>query len=125
MHTNQPILQQACHIVFLIALIFLAVCLLLCLLRAIKGPRVADRIVAANMMGTMVMVIIGILSLFLGEGYLMDICIIYALISFLAVIVLTKVYTGVYLEAREQAQASQKEAADSGNQPNCQQEDLK
>ena len=124
MQTNQPILQQACQIVFIFALIFLAICLLLCLLRAIKGPRVADRIVAANMMGTMVMVIIGILSLLLDEGYLMDICIIYALISFLAVIVLTKVYTGVYLEAKEQEQASHKNTVDSENQPDGRQEEV-
>ena len=50
------------------------------------------------MMGTIVMVIIAILAIMLGEGYLVDICIIYAMISFLAVIVLTKVYMGVYRE---------------------------
>ena len=31
----------------------------------------------------------------------MDICLIYAMLSFLAVVVLTKVYTGVYLERRD------------------------
>lgn len=58
----------------------------------------ADRIVAVNMIGTMVMVIIAILALLLNEGYLVDICLIYAMISFLAVIVLTKVYMGVHSE---------------------------
>ena len=38
------------------------------------------------------------LALQMGEGYLVDICLIYAMISFLAVVVLTKVYTGVYRE---------------------------
>ena len=37
-----------------------------------------------------------------NEGYLVDICIIYAMISFLAVIVLTKVYMGVYQEKKEE-----------------------
>ena len=41
------------------------------------------------------------LHIILHEGYLVDICIIYALISFLTVIVLTKVYMGVYLEKKE------------------------
>lgn len=94
-------LQNAYHIVFVAALVFLAVMLLLCFIRAVRGPRVADRIVAVNMMGTMVMVIIAILALLLKEGYLVDICIIYAMISFLAVVVLTKVYLGVYQERRE------------------------
>ena len=89
-------LEQAYHILFMAVLIVLAVLLMLCLVRAIIGPRVADRIVSVNMMGTM-----AILALMLGEGYLVDICIIYAMISFLAVIVLTKVCMGVYLEKKE------------------------
>lgn len=94
-------LKNAYHILFLAALIFLALMLICCLIRAVRGPRIADRIVAVNMMGTMVMVMIAILALLLHEGYLVDICIIYAMISFLAVIVLTKVYMGVYRERRE------------------------
>ena len=81
-------------------LIFLALMVVLCLIRAIIGPRIADRIVATNMMGTMIMVIIAILALMMQEGYLVDICLIYAMISFLAVIVLTKVYMGVYQEKK-------------------------
>ena len=80
---------------FTVVLIVLAVLVILCLIRAIIGPRIADRIVSVNMMGTMVIVIIAILTVMLKEGYLADICIIYAMISFLAVIVLTKVYMGV------------------------------
>ena len=56
---------------------------------------------AVNMMGTMVMVIIAVLAVMMQEGYLVDICLIYAMISFLAVIVLTKVYMGVYIEKKE------------------------
>lgn len=93
-------LEQAYHVLFVAALIFLAVMVVLCLVRAIIGPRIADRIVAINMMGTMIMVIIAILALMLEEGYLADICIIYAMISFLAVIVLTKVYMGVYQQKK-------------------------
>ena len=99
-----PGLEQAYQMLFSGALIFLAVRLILCLVRAIKGPRVADRIIAVNMMGTMVMVIIGILAVKMQEGYLVDICLIYAMISFLAVIVLTKVYTGVYKEKKEKGE---------------------
>ena len=90
------------HIVFIAALIFLAVMLMLCLIRAIIGPRIADRIVSVNMMGTIVMVMIAILALMQEEGYLVDICLIYAMISFLAVIVLTKVYMGEYIQKKEE-----------------------
>lgn len=86
------------------AILFLAIMLILCLIRAVLGPRVADRIVAVNMMGTMIMVMIAILALLLKEDWLIDICIIYAMISFLAVIVLTKVYMGVWLERKKKGE---------------------
>lgn len=94
-------LERAYEVFFTGALIVLAVLVVLCLVRAIIGPRVADRIVSVNMTGTMVIVMIAILALMLEEGYLADICLIYAMISFLAVIVLVKVYMGVYLEGKK------------------------
>ena len=92
------------HNLYITILVILAVMLFPCLIRAVKGPRIADRLVSVNMMGIMVMVMIAILALMLDEGYLADICLIYAMISFLAVIVLVKVYMGVYLEGKEKGQ---------------------
>lgn len=92
-------LVETCKLyTFIGVLIFLAIILFACLIRAIMGPRVADRVIAVNMMGTVVMVMISILALLLKEGYLMDICLIYACISFLAVVVITKIYLGVFAE---------------------------
>ena len=85
---------------YIAVLVILAVMLFVCLIRAVRGPRVADRIMAVNMMGTMVMVMISILAMKMKEGYLIDICLIYAMISFLSVIVITKVYMGVYREKK-------------------------
>lgn len=110
-------LEQAYNVLLTALLIVLAVLVVLCLIRAIIGPRVADRIVAVNMMGTMVIVMIAVLALMLGEGYLADICIIYALISFLAVIVLTKVYMGVYLEKKEAERRKTGQAGLGAEQP--------
>lgn len=101
-------LESAYQILFTGVLIILALLLLLCLIRAVAGPRIADRIVAANMMGTIVIVTIAILALMLGEGYLADICIIYAMISFLAVIVLTKVYMGAYRQEKEREEREER-----------------
>ena len=100
-----------CYEYFLIGiLIFLSIMLILVLIKACMGPSVADRIVCINMMGTMVMVMIAVLAILLKEGYLVDICIIYAMISFLAVVVLTKVYMGIYKERqiREQKEGGEK-----------------
>ena len=90
-----------------------AVLLLLCLIRAVVGPRIADRLVAVNMITTMVTVMIAILAVLKGEGYLIDICLIYAMISFLAVVVLSRIYIGVYRE--EKYQQKRKEEKRNGN----------
>lgn len=94
-------LHSVTDVFMTVVLIILAILSVLCLIRSILGPKVADRLVAVNMLGTMVMVIIGTLAVKMNEGFLTDICIIYAMISFLAVIVGTKVYTGVYLEKKQ------------------------
>ena len=90
--------------VFYGILCVIAIMLVLCLIRAIIGPRITDRVVAVNMIGTMVMVGIAVLSVIKNEGYLVDICLIYAMISFLGVVVLTRIYTGVYREAKAKEQ---------------------
>ena len=98
--------------IFHIIIVMLALLTIACLVRAVRGPSIADRLVAVNMMGTIVMVIIAVLALLMDEEYLVDICLIYAMISFLAVVVLTKVYTGVYIEYRERSGEKKKPEKD-------------
>lgn len=106
---NLTYLQIAHMGIYWLVLFVLAVMLFACLIRAVRGPRIADRIVAGNMMGTMVMVIIAVLALMLDEDYLADICLIYAMISFLAVTVLAKVYMGIYEEKKKKADQTQQD----------------
>ena len=106
-------LAQAYEILFVAVLVILAVFLMLSLVRAIIGPRVADRIVAINMMGTQTLAIIAILAVMKQAGYLVDICLIYAMTSFLAVIVLCKVYMGVYRQ-RKEGKEEEEETEDGG-----------
>ena len=95
---------NAYDVLFQSALVVLAVMTLLCLIRAIQGPRIADRIVSINMISTLTIAMICILAIRQNQGYLMDVALIYALIGFLAVVVLCKVYMGITLEARERKQ---------------------
>lgn len=83
--------------VFLKAIIVLSsVLVFICLIRAAKGPTIADRLVAVNMIGTQVIIIICVLTVLMKEMWLADIACVYAMISFLAVVVLTKIYIGIY-----------------------------
>ena len=83
--------MDAYDYLFTAATLCLAVGLFFALLRAIRGPRVADRIMGINMIGTIVSATLAILSVWLRQSWLLDVCILYALISFLAVVVLAKV----------------------------------
>ncbi len=81
-------------------LIVLAVLVLLVLIKAVRGKSLTERMVPINMIGTMVMVMIMLLSILLGESGLLDVALLYSLLSFLAVVVLSKVYIGVDKERR-------------------------
>ncbi len=95
------LLNKGCDWLLTSAVIVLAVLIIVSLIRSVRGPRIADRIIAVNMIGTMVILILAILSVYLEESYLVDVCLIYAMISFLGVVVLCKVYTGVYLQKKQ------------------------
>ena len=99
-------IASAYQILYTIALIVLALGCLLAMIRAIKGPRIADRVVSVNMIGTMTMLAIAILSMALPhQNYLLDVCLIYVMISFLAVVVLSKIYITVHLDKQEKQNA--------------------
>ena len=91
-------LSDAYEILFGGAVIVLLCVMFGCLIRAVRGPEIADRIVSVNMLGTCTIMIICILSLWLKQSYLLDVALIYAMISFLAVVVLVRVYLGVHRE---------------------------
>lgn len=68
-----------------------SLCALACLIRAIIGPRISDRLIGANMTGTQVITLVAMLCVITGEEGLIDIAIIYAMLSFISVAVLTKI----------------------------------
>ena len=101
------------------SLVFLGITVSLCLWLGIRGPRFTDRVVAVNMIGTKSILLIAALSLFLEESYLLDVCLIYSLISFLAVVVLTKTYMLAFnreASAKSDGASSDKDK-DSGGTP--------
>ena len=97
------------HWVLLITMICLAIALLFCLLRAILGPRFTDRLIAVNLVGTKTIILICVIAMYIGESYLVDVALVYALISFLAVVVLANVYKSSF--DKEQAEKRKGENA--------------
>ncbi|MBP3454501.1 MAG: sodium:proton antiporter [Clostridia bacterium] len=99
-------MTEAYSVLYNVTLGILGLFLLACLVRAIIGPRIADRLIAINMMGTLIVIIICVLAFLMGEGYLVDVAIIYVMLSFLAVVLLTKIYMGVYHEKRRREEGN-------------------
>ena len=93
--------ENAYTVLYTGLLILLAAAAVLCLIRAIAGPRIADRVVSVNMIGTQVIIMMAVLSVVFSESWLADVCLIYAMFSFVGVSVLTKVYVGVHVEYKQ------------------------
>lgn len=88
-------MERAYEIVFTSSLCIFAFYMFICLFRAVKGPTTADRVISINMIGTIVNMIIIVLALMMNEGFLIDIALIYALLSFLAVVLLARLFISV------------------------------
>ena len=85
-------ITAAYQLVYRIVLVWFGFLLFVMLVRSVIGPRITDRILSINMIGTMVICCICILSCYLQEDFLMDVALLYAMVSFLAVLILAAVY---------------------------------
>ena len=79
-----------------VSTIFLSLLLFACIIRAILGPRITDRIVAINLICAKAIIMIAVLSFLRSDDSLLDIAIVYSMISFLVVVVLSKCYTSLH-----------------------------
>ncbi len=84
--------EAAYHYLYMTVLILFALLATVMMIRAIIGPRITDRVLSVNMIGTIVISCIAVLSVMLKESYLVDVALIYAMISFISVLILISVY---------------------------------
>ena len=85
-------MAQAYDSLLTAAMIILGLVLFACLFRTVKGPSTADRMISINMTCTAVIMMILLLTLLLKEDWLCDIALVYALLSFLAVVLLVRIF---------------------------------
>lgn len=97
------------------AMIFLAITMIFCLVRAFVGPRFTDRILAINVINTKTVILIAVLAMVLGEGYLVDISIVYGVLGFLSVVVLSRLYLNDYLNKKSKSKLKGGEFHDSNH----------
>ncbi len=87
-------------IIMLASLITLSISIIAIFIRALAGPRVADRIICINMIGTKIIIIICLIASLLKEDFIIDVAIVYALINFVSMVVLTFAYKHSYLKSK-------------------------
>ena len=90
------LIEQCYSYLFWGALVVLAVGILAALVYIIRARLTVDRIIGINLTGTLVAIIIAILAYLLGEDYLADVAIVYVVLSFIAVMMLCRIYINLY-----------------------------
>ncbi len=87
-------MDNAFSVLYLVVIISLIAAMLFGLIRAIIGPTRSDRILGINMIGSLSTAVLAILAVMMKQSWLLDVCLIYCLISFLTVVVLARVHIG-------------------------------
>jgi multicomponent Na+:H+ antiporter subunit F len=62
------------------------------LVRAFRGPTLYDRVMAANMIGTLTVLMVAVLGFMAERPEFLDIALVYVLISFVSTIAVLRVY---------------------------------
>ena len=89
--------SELTHGFLLVCVAFLGVMEIFCLIRAILGPRISDRIVGINMIGTQIIISAALVALLLGEADIAaDIVLVFAFLNFLSVVIITRIYINIY-----------------------------
>lgn len=73
-------------------------CTLFVLFRVLFGPSAADRIVAVDILGILIVGLLALLGLFYKQSFFMDIGLIWALLSFVASLAFSKILEGRFLD---------------------------
>ena len=97
-------IQQCYDYLFWGVLVALALCVAAVLIYILKAHLTVDRIIGINLIGTLVVIIICVLTHLLGEDYLADIAIIYVVMSCIAVMMVCRIYIDVFDRRRKEKQ---------------------
>jgi len=78
---------------FVIVSIVILIAIAVGLVRAFRGPTLYDRVMAANMIGTLTVLMVAVLGFMTGRPEFLDIALVYVLISFVSTIAVLRVVT--------------------------------
>ena len=76
---------------YVVITIVILIAIAIGLVRAFRGPTLYDRVLAANMIGTLTVLMVAVLGFMSGRPEFLDIALVYVLISFVSTIAVLKV----------------------------------
>ena len=76
---------------FIIVSVVILIAIAVGLVRAFRGPTLYDRVMAANMIGTLTVLMVAVLGFMTGRPEFLDIALVYVLISFVSTIAVLRV----------------------------------
>jgi multicomponent Na+:H+ antiporter subunit F len=76
---------------YVVITIVILVAIAIGLVRAFRGPTLYDRVLAANMIGTLTVLMVAVLGFMTGRPEFLDIALVYVLISFVSTIAVLRV----------------------------------
>ena len=95
------LIQQCYHDLFWGALVLLGLGLLAVMVYIIRARLTVDRIIGINLIGTIVAIIKAIQAYLHRENYLVDVASVYVVLSFIAVMLLCRIYINLYQYKRQ------------------------
>ena len=78
------------EIVYIIATVFISLALILSMVRLVKGPTAADRVVALDTMSITVTASLTLLAFYFQRYIYVDVALIYAVLGFIGVIIIAR-----------------------------------
>ena len=78
------------EIVYIIATVFISLALVLSMVRLVKGPTAADRVVALDTMSITVTASLTLLAFYFQRYIYVDVALIYAVLGFIGVIIIAR-----------------------------------
>ena len=76
----------------------LLACAAMCLYRIWRGPTAPDRMVAIDVLGTLVVGFVALVTTMTAKAYLLDVAIVWAMVSFVGTLALSKHLLGKKLD---------------------------
>ena len=97
---------------FELCLFVLLMCVMILLYRVYLGPTLYDRVIAVNSIGTLAVLIIGVVGFLTSRPDFLDIALLYALINFIGTVAILKFFRYKMVDKDEKLNSKETEAND-------------